>query len=54
LETGIKEMDSAARKNEMIFVEVDLSGCNEAGERKKNNERIHNPTYAGFTRNQVM
>jgi hypothetical protein len=28
-------MISAAKKNEMIFVEVDLSGWNEVGERTK-------------------
>jgi hypothetical protein len=35
---ALKRWIAAAKKNEMIFVEVDLSGWNEAEERKKNNE----------------
>ena len=35
---ALKRWIAAAKKNEMIFVEVDLSGWNEAGERMKKNE----------------
>jgi hypothetical protein len=35
---ALKRWIAAAKKNEMIFVEVDPNGWNEAGERTKNNE----------------
>ena len=35
---ALKRWIAAAKENEMIFVEVDLSGWNEVGERTKNNE----------------
>ena len=35
---ALKRWIAAAKKNEMIFVEVDLSGWNEVGERTKKNE----------------
>ena len=35
---ALKRRIAAAKKNEMIFVEVDLSGWNEVGERTKKNE----------------
>ena len=35
---ALKRWIAAAKKNEMIFVEVDLSGWNEVGERTKNSE----------------
>ena len=38
----LKRCIAAAKKNETIFVEVDLSGCNEVGERMKNNTSINN------------
>ena len=38
---ALKRWIAAANKNEMIFVEVDLSGWNEAGERKKNNSKSY-------------
>ena len=39
---ALKRWIAAAKKNEMIFVEVDLSGWNELGERTKNNSFINN------------
>jgi hypothetical protein len=35
---ALKRWIAAAKKNEMIFVEVDLSGWNQIGERTKKNE----------------
>ncbi len=35
---ALKRWIAAAKKNETIFVEVDLSGWNEVGERTKSNE----------------
>lgn len=35
---ALKRWIASAKENETIFVEVDLSGWNEAGEREKNNE----------------